>query len=130
MRLETLSERELSSIFPEGVPAQPIMSCQTHNTAAEAWANKVTSQSSQGQQLIGVLADLLQTKNLGPNARHFAGVQNVLADFISRPTHFALSFSERAEQIFQKHALARTFNVAFLLVYASQNGPKTRIAQP
>jgi hypothetical protein len=86
------------------------MLCRTDNTAAEAWANKVTSQSSQGQRLIGVLADLLRTKNLGLNARHIAGVKNVLADFISRPTHFALSFSQRAEQIFQKHALARTWD--------------------
>ena len=110
VRLETLSERELALIFPEGVPAQPVMLCRTDNTAAEAWANKVTSQSLQGQRLIGVMADLLRTKNLGLNARHIAGVKNVLADFISRPTHFALSFSERAEQIFQKHALARTWD--------------------
>ena len=110
LRLETLTEHELSFIFPEGIPAQPVMLCRTDNTAAEAWANKVTSQSSQGQRLIGVLAELLRTKNLGLNARHIAGVKNVLADFISRPTHFALSFSQRAEQIFQKHALARTWD--------------------
>jgi hypothetical protein len=109
-RFETLTKRESAYIFPEGVPAQPVMLCRTNNTAAEAWANKVTSQSLQGQRLIGVMADLLRTKNLGLNARHIAGVQNVLADFISRPTHFALSFSDRAEQIFQKHALARTWD--------------------
>jgi hypothetical protein len=101
VRLETLSERELLSIFPEGVPAQPVMSCRTDNTAAVAWANKVTSQSSQGQRLIGVLADLLRTKKLGLNSGHIAGVQNVLADFISHPTHFASLFYQRAEQIFQ-----------------------------
>jgi hypothetical protein len=110
VRLETLTESVSRHIFPSGLPAQPVMLCRTDNTAAEAWANKVTSKSPQGQRLIGILAELLRTNNLGLNARHIAGTQNVLADFISRPTHFTLSFSERAEQIFQKHALARTWD--------------------
>ena len=110
VRLHTLPRSVREQIFPGGVPAQPVMLCRTDNTAAEAWANKVTSQSPQGQRLIGVLAELLRTQNLGLNARHIAGTENVLADFISRPTHFILSFSQRAEQIFQKHALARTWD--------------------
>ena len=110
VRITTLPTKILDKVFPRGIPAQPVLLCRTDNTAAEAWANKVTSQSPQGQRLIGVMAELLRTNNLGLNARHIAGVKNVLADFISRPTHFDLSFSERAEQIFQKHELARTWD--------------------
>jgi hypothetical protein len=83
VRLEKLPDSVLRHIFPAGVPAQPVMLCRTDNTAAEAWANKVTSKSPQGRRLIGVLAELLRTTNLELNARHIAGTQNVLADFIS-----------------------------------------------
>ena len=60
--------------------------------------------------MIGVLASLLRTLPIGLNADHIAGTENILADFISRPTHFALSHAARSEQIFQKHALARTWD--------------------
>ena len=114
VRLKTLPENLRASIFPNGMPAQPVMLCRTDNTAAESWANKVNSQSAQGQRLIGALAELLRTTNLGLNAKHIAGTENVLADFISRPTHFNLPFSQRAEQIYQKHESARTWDY-FLL---------------
>lgn len=60
--LETMSEHVLAGIFPVGTPAQPVLLYRMDNTAAEARANKVTSQSSPGQRLIGVLAELLCTK--------------------------------------------------------------------
>ena len=110
VQLETLPGHLRASVFPNGMPAQPVMLCRTDNTAAESWANKVNSQSAQGQRLIGALAELLRTTNLGLNAKHIAGTENVLADFISRPTHFNLPFSQRAEQIYQKHELARTWD--------------------
>ena len=110
VRLQTLPAAALRTIFPSGVPAQPVLLCYTDNTAAAAWATKVSSQSHQGQCMIGALAELMRTNNLGLNAKHIAGIDNVLADFISRPTHFNLSFSQRAEQIYQKHASARTWD--------------------
>jgi hypothetical protein len=110
VRLGTLSADQRAAFFPTGVPTQPVLLVLTDNTAAEAWANKVTSKSLQGQQLIGALATLLRSASIGLNARHIPGVENILADFISRPTHFALSHTARAEQIFQTHALARTWD--------------------
>ena len=110
VRMKSLPQSDLLSIFPRGIPAQPVLLCRTDNTAAEAWANHVTSRSPQGQRLIGVMAELLRTSNLGLNAKHIAGVENVLADFISRPTHFNLSHSHRAEQIFQTHESLRTWD--------------------
>jgi hypothetical protein len=70
----------------------------------------VTSKSLHGQPLIGVLAALLRARPIGLNTNHIAGSDNILADFISRPTHFALSHSDRSEQIFQRHASARTWD--------------------
>ena len=37
------------------------------------------------------MAELLRTRPLGLNALYIAGILNVLADYISRPTHFDLS---------------------------------------
>jgi hypothetical protein len=110
VRLDSLSTEQRTALFPSGIPAQPILLCLTDNTAAEKWSNKVTSKSLQGQQLIGILAELLRTRNIGLNARHIPGVENILADYISRPTNFNLSHSERSEQIYQMNASARTWD--------------------
>jgi hypothetical protein len=98
---------EQQALFPRGVPAQPILFSWTDNTAAEIWSNRVTSMSHQGQQLISIVAELLRTRNIGLNARHIPGVDNVLADFISRPTD---PHSERSEQIFQMNESVRTWD--------------------
>jgi hypothetical protein len=110
VRLETLAVDRRTILLPGGIPAYPILLCFTDNTPAEAWANKVTSKSPQGQPLIGVLAALLRARPIGLNTHHIAGTENILADFISRPTHFALSHSDRSEQIYRKHASARTLD--------------------
>jgi hypothetical protein len=101
---------EQQPLFPAGVPAQPILLSLTDNTAAEMWSNKVTSRSPQGQQLIGIIAELLRTRNIGLNARHIPGVKNVLADYISRPTNSNLSHSKRSEQIFRMNESVRTWD--------------------
>jgi hypothetical protein len=110
VRLETLTTKQRTVFFPAGIPIHPILLCFTDNTSAEAWANKVTSKSLQGQPLIGMLAALLRARPIGLNTHHIPGDENILADFISRPTHFALSHSDRSEQIFLKHASARTWD--------------------
>ena len=110
VRLETLTPSRRDVLLPAGIPTHPILLCFTDNTPAEAWANKVTSKSLQGQPLIGMLAALLQARPIGLNTNHIAGSENILADFISRPTHFALSHTERSEQIYQKHVSARTWD--------------------
>ena len=110
VRLETLPSTRRAVLLPAGIPTHPILLCFTDNTPAEAWANKVTSKSLQGQPLIGVLAALLRARPIGLNTNHIAGSENILADFISRPTHFTLSHADRSEQIFRKHASARTWD--------------------
>ena len=110
VRLETLAIDRRAILLPAGIPTHPILLCFTDNTPAEAWANKVTSKSLQGQPLIGVLAALLRARPIGLNTHHIAGAENILANFISRPTNFALSHADRSEQIFRRHASARTWD--------------------
>ena len=111
VRFETWSDAsEYAKQFPRGRPSQPILLCRTDNTATKSWMQKVTSTSPQGQQLLGVLAELLRTHVIGLNARHIPGVDNDIADFISRPTHKNLSHSARAEQIFLKHAFLGNYD--------------------
>ena len=61
---------------------------------SEAWSNKVTSGSLQGQQLIGLLVALLQLLKVGHNSQHIPGEENIITDFISCLTHFSLSHAE------------------------------------
>lgn len=126
----SLTDAQCKQSFPNGRPKQPILLCFTDNTTAKSWANKLASATPRGQRLIGILAELLRTHVIGINANHIAGVDNVLADFISRPTHTNLSHAARAEQIFLKHEPARTWNFfqpsrKFLQVLTSSlfNGP-------
>ena len=110
VRLQSLLPQQREHFYLGGFPTQPILLCRTDNTAAEKWANKVSSKSLRGQQLIGVMAELMRTHSFGIQSRHIPGVDNDLADFISRPTIFNLSPTARAEQIYQKHALAQTWD--------------------
>jgi hypothetical protein len=110
VRLATLTAVQRLAFFPSGVPAQPILLSRTDNMSAKKWSNQLTSKSLQGQQLICIVAELLRTSNIGLNANHIPGVENVLADYISRPTHPNLSHSDRSEQIFRMHASARTWD--------------------
>jgi hypothetical protein len=110
VRLQTLSPAQILRLFPSGLPAEPVCLCLTDNTSSMAWANKVTSKSVQGQNLIGIFAELLRIANLGYNCEHLAGVLNCRADDISRPTFPYLSISVRHEQIFLKHACLRTWD--------------------
>jgi hypothetical protein len=105
-----LDPHQATTFFPKGIPSQPILLSLTDNTSALAWTNKLTSKSLQGQQLIALMAELLRLGTLGINSKHIPGVDNDLADFISRPTNLTLSPSARHEQIYQKHTLLRTWN--------------------
>ena len=100
----------LAQHFPNGVPAYPILLSWTDNTASKGWANKVTTRSKRGQYLLGIYAKLLHLHDVGINCDHIAGEKNILADFISRPTHFGLSHAQQAEQIFQQHSFMRTWS--------------------
>jgi hypothetical protein len=110
VRFRTLSEIERTRFFPQGMPANPVTLCLTDNKSAMAWANRVTTKSAQGQRLLSIYAEILRTQNIGTNAEHNPGVKNVMADDISRPTHFNLSHTDRTEQIYQKHGKMRTWS--------------------
>ena len=111
LRLQNLTPAERSRLLPNGqVPYAPVLLSRTDNTSSESWANRVTAKSLHGQRLLGVFAELLRLHNVGINCKHIEGLLNVLADFISRPTHFDLSHPERCEQIFQKHDSMRTWS--------------------
>jgi hypothetical protein len=97
---ETLTSAHRTCFFPSGTPAQPILLSLTDNIAVAKLSNKFTSTSLQGQQLIGIIAELQRTRNLGLNARHIPGVENIIADYISRGHRFRM------------HASARTWTIS------------------
>jgi hypothetical protein len=99
----------LRHYFPKAVPAHPIMLCQTDNTSAMAWTNRLSAASPKSQSLIAILAALLRRTNIGLTAQHIPGKTNILADFISRPSNYSLLHPARTEQIFQQHELLRTW---------------------
>jgi hypothetical protein len=85
----------------------------TNNTATKAWANKVSTSSRRAQPLLGVLSELLRRSNLGFETGHFAGVDNDIPDFISRPelaNEPAVSHFERSQQIFAFESKLRSWN--------------------
>ena len=86
------------------------MLCWTDNTATEKGVNKVSSKSLHGQQLIGVMADLIRIHSFGIRSLHIPGVDNDLADFIPLPIILNLSHTTHLEQIYQKHDLAWTWD--------------------
>jgi hypothetical protein len=87
----------------------PVGLILTDNMVSMSWATRLTSKSLQGQYLLYIFAELLRLSNVGVNSKHIPGEINLLADFISRPTHPNLSPAERCEQIFQKHSFMRTW---------------------
>jgi hypothetical protein len=110
VRMSTLSTEELDELYPDGPPQMPVLLCLTDNTASKAWANRVTTKSVRGQQLIGIYAQLLRLHKFGINTEHVPGVLNVIADFISRPTHFDLTHAQRSAQIFREHPSMQTYS--------------------
>jgi hypothetical protein len=110
VRLRTLSSEQCARFFPNGIPAQPVCQCLTDNIASMAWVNKVTTKSLQGQNLIGIYAEILHHSNIGVNSEHIRGILNTRADDISRPISPNLSLAVRHEQIFLKHNCLRTWD--------------------
>jgi hypothetical protein len=100
---------QLALLFPDGIPVFPVLLAWTDSTASKAWANKVSTGSIRGQYLLTIYAELLRLYDVGVNCDHLAGELNILADFISRPTHFHLSPADRAEQIFRQFNFMRTW---------------------
>lgn len=102
VRLATLPDAVRRRQFPNGVPAEPVLLTRTDNMTSMSWASKVTSKTLRGQQLIGLYAELLREHPIGQQADHIAGVDNIIADDISRPTDPNLTHSQRLAQIYRK----------------------------
>ena len=99
---ETYPSHTLCAMFPNGIPAEPILLAWCDNSTAEAWTRKVTTKSLQGQNLIKILAALFLRSPVGIDSDHIETENNGLADFISRPTSSDISPATYVSQIFQK----------------------------
>ena len=111
VRRETMSPTLGTTILLDGIPTHPVVLIWTDNTAAKAWANRVSSSSIAGQNLLGVYAALLKQYQIGVQCDHVPGEANIIADFISRPDNISYTFPQRAEQIFFQHPFLRTYSV-------------------
>jgi hypothetical protein len=86
----------------EALPADsrlihPMILFWTDNMMARAWTKKIAGiKAPQGRALARILAHLLMFSELGIEAEHIEGLQNVVADFLSRltaSTHDPSSFT-------------------------------------
>lgn len=109
VRFRTMTPAERAKFYPSGIPALPTISVGADNTSAKSWANKLTTKSSQGQALIAIQSEILRQYDVGLNCYHIPGVNNVLADEISRPPTPSLTLSQRAKQLTTKHPFMRTW---------------------
>ena len=109
--LDTPAARE--AFRSGGFPWLPILLLLCDNIVSVSWAHRVTSSSLRGQALIPIFAALLEDSPVGIAPKHIAGVDNVDADFISRPptNHLLLSPSERREQIFHSAPRMRLWDI-------------------
>ena len=123
VRMSTLSDEELDEIYPNGHPKLPVLLCLTDNTTSKSWAHRVTTKSVRGQQLIGIYAQLLRLHKFGINTEHIPGVLNLLADFISRPTHFDLTHAQRSEQIFRSIPRCRPTTISYRVQNCYSSSP-------
>lgn len=105
--LETKSAKWWHQRFPAGTPPAPILRTKTDNKSALAWATKVSTKSKRGQALIQLFAEIVHnchsTCQLGADGEFIAGVNNCLADFISRPDEnlLDLPYNLLLSQLFQ-----------------------------
>ena len=77
-------------------PEHPLVLLWTDNITARAWTRKVSGiKSPQGRALARILAHLLMFSDLGIESEHIAGIENVVADYLSRLaiTHDPSSFT-------------------------------------
>ncbi|CAB9527062.1 hypothetical protein SEMRO_1935_G306360.1 [Seminavis robusta] len=105
-RLRTLPRNSSCPYFPKGVPAIPVWFGETDNTVSKSWENRATARTSQGQGLVSVYAELLRVAVVHTQCEHLAGVQNIIADDISR-NDFSVPLFDRAQQLFLKHPCLR-----------------------
>ena len=79
---------------------------ETDNSVSKSWENRVTARTSSGQGLVGVYAELLRSTQIHTQCDHLAGVDNIIADDISR-NDFSLPYLLRREKLLQLHPSLR-----------------------
>ena len=73
---------------------------RTDSSPSRNWAHKVSAKSERGQLFVSLYAHLIERTPLTIACDHIAGVDNNLADFISRPPLTSYSHADCCEQIF------------------------------
>ena len=101
--------KPLSNLFPNGIPALAKLLIRTDNSPSQNWAHKVSSKSERGQQMVHVYAALMHRTSIAISCNHIAGVNNDLADFLSRPPTHLPSPAFRHQQIFEKEHKLKSY---------------------
>ena len=109
-RIETLDDDLCKELFPAGIPLHLVVQILTDNMSTCTWINKVTSQSHQAQGLLLILSELIQCHPMNINSEHVAGVDNGIADDLSR-ADLSLPVVPRYNQLITKHPFLKTYDV-------------------
>ena len=104
---------------PTKYPPTPVLDAQGDSTSANAWWNKISTVSAHGQNMLRVYAEYQRTSQVCSVATHIAGVDNKIADDISRvqslfqpeKTHiYDIPFEILLEQVCRKHKKFRSWD--------------------
>ena len=75
---------------------------RSDNSPSRNWAHKMLAKSERGQLFVSIYAKLLDQTYLTVDCSHIAGIDNNLADFISRSLSVPISHQTCCQQIFQE----------------------------
>lgn len=90
------------------IPHIPVLLAFTDNKSAKKWAHKVSSKSEKGQKFVSILAEMLRRSDICFHSEYIPGVENVRADFISRPDT-KLTPQAWREQIYKQDARLKSW---------------------
>ena len=99
----------ISNVFPDGLPAFPVLQNRTDNTSTEAWYNSNRTKSVLARDLVFLYGQLLRRTALVPQSEWIAGDKNVVPDVISRP-NLDLTSSALLAQTYQNFPFLSTYD--------------------
>lgn len=115
-------------------PSHPLVLLWTDNTTARAWTKKISGiKSPQGRSLARILAHLLMFSEMGIESQHIEGIENVVADFLSRlfeTHHFSAFTYQHLQERFPWLTLSHRFlpsNELRALVFTALSMPSVNI---
>lgn len=94
-----------------GLPVLPIFETFTDNTTAKSWAQHATTCSHRGRGLINIYCSLLHRFPSRLDMQHVAGIDNVIADALSRPSDPSSPFSLLCSQFLLQHPRLQRWHV-------------------